>query len=96
MIVLLLDFSAGMAAKVQAKTHFLGSMMDVNNGLCNGMWDAYHDDRNRGYNSFMMSQTMDGHKGYMKEQMRLTILKQESIFRNQVSKKCDFIEKSFV
>ncbi|KAK1410196.1 hypothetical protein QVD17_36731 [Tagetes erecta] len=48
------------------------------------MWDAYHDDRNRGYNSFLMSQTMDGHTGYMKEQMKLTMLKQESIFRNQL------------
>lgn len=78
-----LDFSAGMATKVQAK-YFPGSMMDLNNGLYNVMWDPYHDDRNQGYNSFLMSQTMDGYLGYPKEQMRQTILKQESIFRHQV------------
>ncbi|KAJ0704220.1 hypothetical protein HanPI659440_Chr14g0560261 [Helianthus annuus] len=76
--------SAGMATKVQTKMHFLGSVMDLNNGPCNGMWDAYHDERNSGYNSFLLSQTMDRHPGYPKEQMRLTILKQESIFRHQL------------
>ncbi|XP_076891596.1 uncharacterized protein LOC143543047 isoform X2 [Bidens hawaiensis] len=76
--------SAGMAAKVQAKTYFHSSMMDLNNGLFNVMWDPYHDNRNQGYNSFLMSQTMDGYPGYPKEQMRQTILKQESIFRHQL------------
>ncbi|KAI7752448.1 hypothetical protein M8C21_020340 [Ambrosia artemisiifolia] len=76
--------SAGMAAKVQAKTYFHGSVMDLNSGLCNVMWDPYRDERNQGYNSFFMSQTMDGYARYPKEQMRQTILKQESIFRQQI------------
>ncbi|KAI3799113.1 hypothetical protein L1987_34403 [Smallanthus sonchifolius] len=76
--------SAGMAAKVQTKTYFLGTMMDLNNCSRNGMWAPYHDDRNQGYSSFLMSQPMNGHPGYPKEQMRLTILKQESIFRHQL------------
>ncbi|XP_076954323.1 uncharacterized protein LOC143628698 [Bidens hawaiensis] len=84
MTVILLDYSAGMAAKVQAKTYFHSSMMDLNNGLFNVMWDPYHDNRNQGYNSFLMSQTMDGCPGYPKEQMKQTILKQESIFRHQL------------
>ncbi|KAI7741423.1 hypothetical protein M8C21_000883 [Ambrosia artemisiifolia] len=67
-----------MATKVQS------SVMDLNNGSRNGMWDPYHDDRSPGYNSFLMSQPMGGHSGYPKEQMRLTILKQESIFRQQL------------
>ncbi|XP_076940204.1 uncharacterized protein LOC143609298 [Bidens hawaiensis] len=75
--------SAGMATRVQTKTHFLGSVMDLNNGSCNGMWELYHGDRNQSYNSFLMSQTM-GDPRYPKEQMRLTILKQESIFRQQL------------
>ncbi|KAJ0905858.1 hypothetical protein HanPSC8_Chr07g0298861 [Helianthus annuus] len=75
---------AGMAAKVQAKTYFHGSMMDLNNGLCNVMWDPYRDDRNQSYNSFLMSQTMDGYSGYPKEQMRRTILNQESVFKHQL------------
>lgn len=73
-----------MATKVQAKTYFLGSMMDLNNGVSNGMWDPYNDDRSQGYESYLMRQTMDGYPGYMKEQMRQTILNQESVFRNQV------------
>ncbi|KAI3808645.1 hypothetical protein L1987_24602 [Smallanthus sonchifolius] len=76
--------SAEMATKVQAKSYFPSSMMDLNNGLYNAMWDPYHDDRNHGYNSFLMSQVMDGYPGYPKEQMRQTILKQESIFRHQL------------
>ncbi|KAL8240698.1 hypothetical protein R6Q59_014053 [Mikania micrantha] len=76
--------SAGMATKLQAKTYFPGSMMNLNNGLYNVMWDSYHDDRNQGYNSLFMSQTIDRYPGYLKEQMRQTILKQESIFRHQL------------
>ncbi|KAL4577286.1 hypothetical protein LXL04_013392 [Taraxacum kok-saghyz] len=79
-----------MATKVQSKTYFPGSMMDLNNGFCNSMWDPYHDDRtpasekNQYYNSFMMMQAMDGYSGYAKEQMRQTMLKQDSIFRHQL------------
>ncbi|XP_023771401.1 uncharacterized protein LOC111920059 [Lactuca sativa] len=79
-----------MATKVQSKTYFPGSMMDLNNGFCNSMWDPYHDDRasasekSQCYNSFMMMQAMDGYSGYAKEQMRQTILKQDSIFRHQL------------
>ncbi|XP_076893225.1 uncharacterized protein LOC143579245 isoform X1 [Bidens hawaiensis] len=76
--------SAGMATKVQTKTHFIGSVMDLNNASCNGMWEPYHGDRNQGYNSFLMSQTMDGHPGYPKEHMRFMILKQESVFKHQL------------
>lgn len=79
-----------MATKVQSKTFFPGTMMDLNNGFPSGLWDVYHDDRTSGsersqcYDSFLMRQTMDGYPGYAKEQMRQTILKQESIFRHQL------------
>ncbi|KAK9061784.1 hypothetical protein SSX86_018967 [Deinandra increscens subsp. villosa] len=73
-----------MATEVQTKTYFLGSMMDLNHGSGNGMWESYHDDRNRGCNSFLMSRITDGLPGCSKEQMRLTILKQESVFRHQL------------
>lgn len=62
-------------------------MLDLNNGFSNGMWDLYHDDRSEKsqcYNSFMMIQAMDGYSGYAKEQMRQTMLKQDSIFRHQL------------
>ncbi|KAJ9540722.1 hypothetical protein OSB04_027228 [Centaurea solstitialis] len=79
-----------MATKVQSKPYFPGSMMDLNSGFPSGVWDPYHDDRTSGseksqcYDSFLMRQTMDGYPGYAKEQMRQTILKQESIFRHQL------------
>ncbi|KAJ9562100.1 hypothetical protein OSB04_007260 [Centaurea solstitialis] len=79
-----------MGATVQSKTHFPGSMMDLNNGFCNGVWDLYHDDRSRivsgpvnsqHYDYFLTRQATDG---YAKEQIRQTILKHESIFRHQL------------
>ncbi|XP_071735069.1 uncharacterized protein [Rutidosis leptorrhynchoides] len=79
--------SAEMATKVQSKTHFPGSMIDLNNGLYNGMWDPYHGERTERttiYDPYFMRQTMNGYNNYPKEQMRQTILKQESIFRHQL------------
>nr|GEX44604.1 hypothetical protein [Tanacetum cinerariifolium] len=79
-----------MATKVQSKTYFPSSMMDLNNGLCNGMWDLYRNERTSvserslRYDPFLMRQQMDGCTGYSKEQMKQTILKQDSIFRHQV------------
>lgn len=79
-----------MATKVQSKTCFSSSMMDLNNGLCNGMWDLYRNgmtsvaERSQCYDPFLMRQQMDGCTGYSKEQMKQTILKQDSIFRHQV------------
>ncbi|XP_024978328.1 uncharacterized protein LOC112515654 [Cynara cardunculus var. scolymus] len=79
-----------MGAKVQSKTHFPGSMMDLNNGFCNGVWDLYHDDKSRmisgpgnsqHFDYFLTRQATDG---YAKEQIRQTILKHESIFRHQL------------
>lgn len=79
-----------MGAKVQSKTYFPGSMMDLNNGFCNGVWDLYHDDKSRmisgpgnsqHYDYFLTRQATDG---YAKEQIRQTILKHESIFRHQL------------
>nr|XP_043634402.1 uncharacterized protein LOC122605512 isoform X2 [Erigeron canadensis] len=79
-----------MATKVQSKTYFPGSMMDLNNSLYNGMWDSFQDDRvsvserSPCYDPYLTRQTMNGYAEYPKEQIKLTILKQESIFRQQL------------
>ncbi|XP_071706607.1 uncharacterized protein [Rutidosis leptorrhynchoides] len=92
-----------MATKVQSKTQFPGSMMDLNNGLCNGMWDSYHRERTERtplYDPYLNRQTMNGYNKYPKEQMRQTIMKQESIFRHQLQelhrlhkKQCDLMNE---
>ncbi|XP_071711226.1 uncharacterized protein [Rutidosis leptorrhynchoides] len=82
-----------MGAKVQTKTFFSGSMMDLNNSFHNGVRDPYHDDRShrisnpvnsQQFDYFLTSQAMDGYNGYGKEQIKQTILKHETIFRHQL------------
>ncbi|KAM0006919.1 hypothetical protein Hdeb2414_s0157g00817431 [Helianthus debilis subsp. tardiflorus] len=82
-----------MGAKVQSKAYFPGSMTDLNNGFHNSVWDLYHDDRShkipppgnsQHYDYFLSTQAMDGYNGYAKEQIRQTILKQETIFKHQL------------
>lgn len=77
-----------MGTKVQSKTYFPGyhSMRDLNNNLCSGMWDLYREDKtleNSQY-SFFTRPAIDGYVGYEKQQLRQTILKQESMFRHQL------------
>ncbi|XP_042757707.2 uncharacterized protein LOC111893711 [Lactuca sativa] len=79
-----------MGAKVESKTYFPSSMIDLNNGFHNDIWNPYHDDKthkisgptnSQHYNYFLTTQTIDG---YAKEQIRQTILKHESIFKHQL------------
>lgn len=82
-----------MGAEVQSKTYFPGSMTDLNNGFHNGASYLYRNDKSHNisgptnsqhYDYFPTMSAMDGYSGYAKEQIRQTIVKQDSIFRHQV------------
>lgn len=79
-----------MAAKVQSKTYFPSSMIDLNNSYHNGNWDLHHNEKSQPifgptnsqhFDYFLTTQTIDG---YAKQQIRQTILKHESIFKHQL------------
>lgn len=82
-----------MGAEVQSKTYFPGSMTDLNNGFHNGGSYLYHNDKSHNisgptnsqhYDCFPTMAAMDGYSGYAKEQIRQTMVKQDSIFRHQI------------
>ncbi|GJR58154.1 tetratricopeptide-like helical domain-containing protein [Tanacetum coccineum] len=82
-----------MGAEVQSKAYFPGSMTDLNSSFHNGASYLYHNDKSHSisgptnsqhYDYFPTMAATDGYSGYAKEQIRQTIVKQDSIFRHQI------------
>lgn len=79
-----------MGTKIQSKTYNPGyySMRDLNNNAGNGMWALSDEDKTLKngmfYDSFLTSSAVNTYIGHEREKMRQTILKHESVFRNQV------------
>lgn len=84
----MLGLVAGMGTKLHSKAYFPGYYSRDLSNAGNGMWAIYDESKSfqngQVNDSFLASSTMDRYIGYSKEKVRQTILKHESVFREQV------------
>ncbi|KAK1352384.1 hypothetical protein POM88_053323 [Heracleum sosnowskyi] len=87
-IVGVLGLIAGMGTKLHSKAYFPGYYSRDLSNAGNGMWAVYDEGKSfqngQVNDSFLASSTMDRYMGYNKEKVRQTILKHESVFREQL------------
>ncbi|KAF8408161.1 hypothetical protein HHK36_007303 [Tetracentron sinense] len=79
-----------MGAKVQCKSYLSGYyfMRDLNEDANSGSWPLYYEDKTlksgHYHNGFLPRPALDEYLAYDKEVLKQTMLKHETIFRNQV------------
>lgn len=83
-----LGLVAGMGTKLHSKAYFPGYYSRDLSNAGNGMWAVFDDGKSfqngQVNDSFLASSTVDRYIGYNKEKVRQTILKHESVFREQL------------
>lgn len=84
----MLALVAGMGTKLHSKAYFPGYYSRDLSNAGNGMWAVYDEGKSfqngQVNDSFLASSTVDRCIGYNKEKVRQTILKHESVFREQL------------
>lgn len=88
--MLFLELIAEMGTEVQSKMYLQGyySLRDLNNNAGKGSWPLHCEQKTlrsgQYHEIFLTRPEMDGYDGHDKELLRQTILKHETVFRQQV------------